>query len=110
MPGTFLASLGVEHPVVLGPMAGGAGSPALVAAVSNAGGLGSFGAAYLTPQQILDAAKDIRARTDKPFALNLFAGGYEPDRVVDAGPMLAQVAKAHERLGLAPALPGRARR
>lgn len=102
MPGDFLRSLGVEHPIVLGPMAGGAGSPQLVAAVSHAGGLGSFGAAYLTPQQILEVAKDIRARTDKPFALNLFAGGYEPDRVVDPEPMLAIVAKAHERLGLAP--------
>jgi nitronate monooxygenase len=106
MPGDFLHSLGVEHPVVLGPMAGGAGSPALVAAVSNAGGLGSFGAAYLSPQQILDAVRDIRALTSKPFALNLFAGGYEPDRVVEPAPMLAVVTKAHERLGLAPpALP-----
>ena len=104
MSGEFLRSLGIEHPIVLGPMAGGAGSPALVAAVSNAGGLGSFGAAYLSPQQILDTAKDLRARTSKPFALNLFAGGYEPDRVVDAAPMLAVVAKAHERLGLAPPL------
>ena len=102
MPGDFLKSIGVDHPIVLGPMAGGAGSPALVAAVSNAGGLGSFGAAYLAPQQILDTAKEIRALTGKPIALNLFAGGYEPDRVVDAGPMLAVVAKAHERLGLAP--------
>lgn len=102
MPGDFLRSLAVDHPIVLGPMAGGAGSPALVAAVSNAGGLGSFGAAYLSPQQILDAARDIRALTSKPFALNLFAGGYEPDRVVDPASMLAVVAKAHERLGLAP--------
>lgn len=102
MPGDFLRALGVPYPLVLGPMAGGAGSPALVAAVSNAGGLGSFGAAYLSPQQILDTVKEIRGLTGKPIALNLFAGGYEPDRVVDAAPMLAVVAKAHERLGLAP--------
>lgn len=102
MSGDFLRALGVEHPIVLGPMAGGAGSPALVAAVSNAGGLGSFGAAYLAPQQILDAVKEIRALTSRPFALNLFAGGYEPDRVVEPTPMLALVARAHERLGLAP--------
>ena len=102
MPGDLLRAIGIDHPIVLGPMAGGAGSPALVAAVSNAGGLGSFGAAYLSPQQILDTAREIRALTSKPFALNLFAGGYEPDRVVDPAPMLAVVAKAHERLGLAP--------
>jgi len=102
MPGDFLKSIGVEHPIVLGPMAGGAGSPALVGAVSNAGGLGTFGAAYLTPQQILDTAKEIRGLTSKPIALYLFAGGYEPDRVVEPGPMLAVVTKAHGRLGLAP--------
>lgn len=37
--------LGVVHPIVLAPMAGGTSTPALVAAVSNAGGLGSLGAA-----------------------------------------------------------------
>lgn len=106
MPGDFLRSLGVQHPIVLGPMAGGAGSPQLVAAVSNAGGLGSFGAAYLTPQQILDTVKEIKSLTGKPFALNLFAGGYEPDRVVDPAPMMAVVSKAHARLGLpVPTLP-----
>ncbi|MBS0247213.1 MAG: nitronate monooxygenase [Proteobacteria bacterium] len=102
MPGNFLRTLGVDHPIVLGPMAGGAGSPKLVAAVSNAGGLGSFGAAYLAPQQILDTVNEIRSLTSKPIALNLFAGGYEPDRVVEPGPMMAVVSRAHERLGLAP--------
>ena len=38
--------------LVLAPMAGGTSTPALAAAVSNAGGLGSLGAAYLTPGQI----------------------------------------------------------
>lgn len=102
MPNNFLADLGVAHPIVLAPMAGAGGTPELVAAVSNAGGLGSWGAAYATPQQILDAAKQIRALTGKPFALNLFAGGYEPNRHVDPEPMLALVTRVHEKLGLAP--------
>jgi len=102
MPGTFLRELGVEHPIVLAPMAGGAGSPELVAAVSNAGGLGSWGGAYSTPQQILDAAKQIRALTSRPFAINLFAGGYNVRPPVDSAPMLAQVAKVHAKLGLSP--------
>ena len=83
-------------------MAGGAGTPELVAAVSNADGLGSWGGAYSTPQQILDAAKQIRALTGKPFAINLFAGGYEPQRQVDPAPMLALVARVHAELGLPP--------
>ena len=104
MPGEFLRRLGIEHPIVLAPMAGGAGTPELVAAVSNAGGLGSWGGAYSTPQQILDAAKQIRALTSKPIGLNLFAGGYEPQRSVDPAPMLALVARAHAELGLPPPL------
>src|SRR3712207_2301772 len=83
-------------------MAGGAGTPELVAAVSNGGGLGSWGGAYSTPQQILDAAKRIRALTSKPFALNLFAGGYEPERQVDPAPMLELVSQVHAELGLPP--------
>lgn len=102
MPVNFLGDLGIEHAIILAPMAGAGGTPELVAAVSNAGGLGSWGGAYATPQQILDAAKEIRALSGKPFALNLFAGGYEPQRQVDAAPMLALVARVHEKLGLAP--------
>lgn len=98
----FLRELGVERPIILAPMAGGIGSTELAAAVSNAGGLGSWAGAYSTPQQILDAAKQIRALTSKPFALNLFAGGYGVRPEVDAAPMLAKVAQAHLTLGLPP--------
>lgn len=102
MAGNFLRELGVDQPIILAPMAGGIGSPALVGAVSNAGGLGSWAGAYATPEQILDAAKQIRALTSKPFALNLFAGGYGVRPEVDAAPMLAKVAEAHATLGLPP--------
>jgi nitronate monooxygenase len=98
----FLRRLGIEHPIILAPMAGGAGTPELVAAVSNAGGLGSWGGAYSTSQQILDAARTIRALTGKPFAINLFAGGYEPDRKADPAPMLELVGRVHAELGLPP--------
>jgi len=98
----FLRRLGIEHPIILAPMAGGAGTPELVAAVSNAGGLGSWGGAYSTPQQILDVAKQVRALTGKPFAINLFAGGYEPERTVDPAPMLELVSRVHAELGLPP--------
>ena len=53
-------------------MAGGATTPELVAAVSNAGGLGSLGAGYMTPGDIKAAIHAIRALTSKPFAVNLF--------------------------------------
>jgi nitronate monooxygenase len=102
----LLKRLGIEYPIIQAPMAGGPSTPELVAAVSNAGGLGSLGAAYLTPDQITDAIRRIRALTDKPFNVNLFAGGYEAERHVDPGPMLALLSEIHEMHGLpAPTLP-----
>ena len=49
---------------------GSATSPALVAAVSRAGGLGALGCHYLTPDQIQERAAAIRQETKKPFGLN----------------------------------------
>jgi len=46
-----------------------------VAAVSKAGGLGCFGANSLSAEQIKEIAGEIRAHTDKPFAINLWVGG-----------------------------------
>jgi NAD(P)H-dependent flavin oxidoreductase YrpB (nitropropane dioxygenase family) len=61
---------GVTHPVVLGGMALGT-NPDLVAAVSNAGGLGIQGCAGRPPRAITELAAAIRDRTDRPFGLNL---------------------------------------
>jgi nitronate monooxygenase len=64
--------LGLEVPIVQGPFGSGLSSVDLVAAVSNAGGLGSFGVHHLNGAGIRDVAAKIRARTDRPFALNLW--------------------------------------
>lgn len=64
--------LNIKLPIIQAPMAGGATTPELIAAVSNAGGLGSLAAGYLPAQQIMEAIKNIRHLTDKPFAVNLF--------------------------------------
>ena len=61
--------LGIEHPVALGGM-GSATNPELVAAVSNAGGLGALGCHGQTPEQIGERAQTIRRQTNKPFGLN----------------------------------------
>lgn len=61
-----------QHPIIQAPMAGGATSAELVAAVSNAGGLGSLAAPLLTPLALIEQAEHIRRLTDKPFAINLF--------------------------------------
>ncbi len=102
MAHAFLASLGVPHPIVLAPMGGGPSTPELVAAVSNAGGLGMYGASYEPPEQIRTTVGRIRALTDRPFGVNLFAGG-RPDAVTaEPGRMLALLGPIHARLGLPP--------
>lgn len=68
-------TLGITHPIVQAPMAGGPSTPQLVAAVSNAGALGSLGAGYLSPEIIDRDIKKVRALTDRPFSVNLFIPG-----------------------------------
>jgi nitronate monooxygenase len=102
----LLTRLGIENPIILAPLGGGPSTPELVAAVSNAGGLGSLGAAYLTPDQITEAIGQIKSLTGKAFNVNLFAGGYENKMPPDPKPILAILAEIHEALGLpAPVLP-----
>jgi nitronate monooxygenase len=100
----LLQRLGIEHPILLAPMAGAGGTPELAAAVSNAGGLGAWGGAYAKPDEIAGAIRRIRQLTQRPFSVNLFAGGYETDRKVDPQPMLEIMAEAHAKLGLPPPL------
>ena len=64
-PTRFTSRVGVRYPIIQAPMAGGATTPELVAAVSNAGALGSFGAAVSAPAAIRDGIARIRALTDK---------------------------------------------
>jgi nitronate monooxygenase len=77
--------LGVRLPIVQAPMAGGLSTPALTAAVSAAGGLGSLAGALLPPGQLRDAIGQVRALTDQPFAVNLFAPlpAPGPDRLAE---------------------------
>lgn len=64
--------LGIQYPILQGPMGGGFSTAELLAAVSNAGGLGSFGAYTLTPEEIREAGKAIKTKTDKPYNINLW--------------------------------------
>jgi nitronate monooxygenase len=59
-------------PIIQAPMAGGATTPELVAAVSNAGGIGSLAAATLSPQAIPEQVAQIRKLTQRAFMVNLF--------------------------------------
>src|SRR5258705_1206691 len=65
------SKLGINYPIIQGPL-GGLSSQRLTAAVSNFGGLGSFGAHGLPPEAIKDVIAGIRSLTSKPFAMNLW--------------------------------------
>ena len=73
--------LGVRYPILLGPMGGRFSTPDLLAAVSNAGGLGSLGAYTLTPEQILEASIAIRSKTENPYNINLWVSDVDQDLV-----------------------------
>jgi len=98
--------LGLSHPIVQAPLAGGGDTPALVAAVGEAGALGFLGASYLTPPQIAEAARAVRALTPRPFGINLFAPAPVPGVPADTRAALERVAPYFAELGLpAPAAP-----
>ena len=82
------------HPIIQGPMAGGASTPALVAAVSNGGGLGSLACGMLTPLAMIEQAEHIRQLSDRPFAMNLFVQATpQPgaEEIAQAGELLRPV-------------------
>jgi nitronate monooxygenase len=89
-------TLAIEYPIIQGPL-GGLSSQRLTAAVSNFGGLGSFGAHGLEPSAIEDVIAQIRSLTTKPFAMNLWVS------MEDAGARTSDAAAFHRALShLAP--------
>lgn len=96
--------LGIRYPVIQAPMAG-ITTPELAAAVSERGGLGSLGGAMLSPLRLREQIEAVRAATEAPFGVNLFA----PLASVDPGDSVEQMQSAlapwRERLGLGPAEP-----
>lgn len=68
---SFIERLGIQHPIIQAPMVG-VSTPALAAAVSNAGALGSLGLGACDPAQAEALIEQTRALTARPFNLNLF--------------------------------------
>jgi nitronate monooxygenase len=65
-------TLGIEYPILQGPFGGNLSSARLVATVSNAGGLGGFGAYTFSPDEIIDADRQIKSLTNRPYNFNLW--------------------------------------
>lgn len=105
-PDTSLSKLfKIDYPIVQAPMAGGLTTPELVAAVSNAGGLGTLAAGMSSPDAIRAGAAEVRKRTKRPFGINLFVleSPHPPVQVV--GQALEWLAPFREELGLSPGAP-----
>ncbi|MGW3910800.1 NAD(P)H-dependent flavin oxidoreductase [Streptomyces sp. NPDC005070] len=92
--------VGVRHPVVQTGMGWVAG-PRLVSATANAGALGILASATMTLDQLRDAVREVKSRTDQPFGVNLRAdAGDAGDRVriiVEEGVRVASFALAPSR-------------
>src|ERR1700754_2484276 len=68
---SLLKMLSISKPIVQAPMAG-ISTPALAAAVSNAGGLGSLGVAAMSPEEAGETIAETRRLTSGPFNVNVF--------------------------------------
>jgi nitronate monooxygenase len=99
-PHTLTDLLGIAHPIVQAPMAG-ATTPALAAAVANAGGLGSLGCAMLEPDPLRAGLRAIRAKTNRPFNLNFFVHREPRDDPARRARMQARLGRYYDELGIA---------
>ncbi|MET8250558.1 nitronate monooxygenase [Micromonospora sp. NPDC005197] len=90
----------LRHPIVAAPMAGGPSTPALVSAVSAVGGLGFLAAGMIDTARLVADIAEVRARTDRPFGVNVFLSG---DDTVDEAAIRAyaqRLAPHADRLGV----------
>ncbi|MBV1853618.1 NAD(P)H-dependent flavin oxidoreductase [Catellatospora tritici] len=91
--------LGLTLPVLAAPMAGGAGTPALVEAAARAGGLGFLAAGYRTPQQLAEQII-ATAATGAPFGVNLFVPNPLPVDPAEFRRYAELIAAEADRLGV----------
>jgi len=91
--------LGISAPIIQAPMAGGWTTPALAAAVSEAGGLGTLAGARVTAAQWQAQLDEVRARTSRPFGVNFLAAQPAPTEQDDgASPDALDHIRRHLRL------------
>jgi nitronate monooxygenase len=99
-------ALALRLPIIQGPMTG-SDTPALAAAVSAAGGLGTLGCGMRSPAAMAEAAAEVRRRTDRRFGLNLFVQDTPAPDAATVEQALARLAPLYAEFGLTPAVPAR---
>ena len=96
---------GLAVPLVGAPLAGGPSTPALAAAVSDAGALGFVAAGYKTADEVALELEEVRRLAGRPFGLNLF---YPARDEVDEQALTVYVERLRpeaERFGIEPGEP-----
>jgi nitronate monooxygenase len=91
--------LNIKYPIIQAGMSGFT-TPALVAEVSNAGGLGILGAARLSPSKLKESILEIRKKTDHPFGVNLLLAPPEYDQNNDVSKVQSYLNKFRQRLNI----------
>jgi nitronate monooxygenase len=76
----FTRLVEIDHPIVQAPI-GGLATPALAAAVANAGGLGMLACSWTEPTTVRELVAETRSLTDRPFGVNLILEWDQADRV-----------------------------
>ncbi|MDP4078484.1 nitronate monooxygenase family protein [Acidovorax sp. A1169] len=99
-------ALSLRLPIIQGPMTG-SDTPALAAAVSAAGGLGSLGCGMRSPAAMAEAAAEVRRRTDRPFGMNLFVQDTPSPDAATVDAAVARLAPLYAEFGQKAAVPAR---
>jgi nitronate monooxygenase len=91
----------LETPIVLAPLAGGPATVDLSAAVCEAGALGFLAAGYRSAGQVAEDIAALRARTTRPFGVNVFVPPATPADPATYGDYAARIAPTAEAAGAA---------
>jgi nitronate monooxygenase len=91
----------LSHPIVQAPMAGGPSTPALAAAVSEAGGLGFLASGYRLASALEEDIAAVRTATDGPFGVNVFVPPSTPTSPAVYEPYVERLAADADRYGVA---------
>jgi nitronate monooxygenase len=83
----------VRVPIVLAPLAGGPSTPALAAAVCEAGGFGFLASGYLTAAQVEQQLAELRSLTRRPFGVNLFTPAPHPADPASYAPYVEEIGR-----------------
>ncbi len=75
--------LGIEHPIFQAAMSWASSNAPLVIAVSNAGGMGVLGAGPMRPADFQNVLNEIRAKTKKPYGVNIPLNGAHAKELLD---------------------------